>query len=56
MSSEKLVVDGNWIIVPKYKSVLMVNTDLYFHSEHSKPNAWHRFWQKFLLGWEWSEV
>jgi hypothetical protein len=22
---------------------------------HKKPNAWHRFWQKLLLGWEWED-
>lgn len=56
MSDEKLIVDGTWNITPKYQSVLKVNTNLHFQFEKPMPNAWHRFWQKFLLGWEWSEA
>jgi hypothetical protein len=25
------------------------------HFTHKKPNAWHRFWQKLLLGWVWED-
>lgn len=55
MSEGKLIVDGSWNIGPKYKSVMKVNTNLVFQFEKPMPNRWHRFWQKFLLGWEWSE-
>ena len=23
---------------------------------YRKPSAWHRFWMRALLGWEWNDV
>jgi len=32
--------------------ILIITTGLEIHNL-SKPNRWHRFWQRILLGWEW---
>jgi len=31
------------------------NQTIIFNFTHKKPNAWHRFWQKLLLGWVWED-
>lgn len=34
---------------------LYLAKDFVVHSQHPKPNRWHRFWQRVLLGWEWKD-
>ena len=46
----------NSIVSINYKSELRVNTNLVFQFEKPMPNAWNRFWQRFLLGWEWRNL
>lgn len=29
--------------------------DIHNIGRFRKPNAWHRFWAWFLLGWKWDE-
>lgn len=56
MLDDKVIVDGSWNIAPKYNSILKINTNLHIKFESPMPNIWYRFWQKFLLGWEWSKI
>lgn len=45
----------NILSFPQYKSELHIPPDFVMMSQRPKPNAWHRFWYRVLLGWTWSD-
>jgi hypothetical protein len=42
------------IIVPQYAGAYMINNNASFNLT-KKPNAFHRFFTKLLLGWKWQD-
>ena len=42
--------------VSQYRSRIYMAPGLYFDSEFDTTNAWHRFWQRILLGSTWERI
>lgn len=67
MSDEFLLVDGSYSLgdailhiaalpprQPPY--ALYVTENFLLATFDKRPNRWHRFWQRLLLGWRWEET
>lgn len=58
-SSSTFVVSSEfvgWCVAqpPKPRYVVEI-APMLRHESPTRPNAWHRLWQRLLLGWKWSE-
>jgi len=42
--------------LPEYKSKLIINEDLIINFRKKKPNWFHRFFQKLILGFVWEDL
>lgn len=41
--------------IPKNTHMLRLNSH-FTVEQPTRPNAWHRFWQRVLLGWSWEPL
>lgn len=56
MNDFEMTNDSNHLRLRGFKSSLVISDGFCIDLPHKKPNAWVRFWQRFLLGWRWEDV
>lgn len=67
MAAEKIVIQFDYLLaaddagvakiaqLPELQSQLFINGELMINLHRPVPCAWHRFWQKILLGFVWKK-